>query len=367
MVACALMGGCKKLPRAPRITLCEESDISDGDVFEYSSFDMSGTVRFKVSGEESYGLYVNCKFYIDSEILDEKEYYANDGEVLDYHVEFGDIGDYTIVIRATDFYRQTASAILRFKVSETPTPPEPPTYSEVNIQILNGEGFVSDNDTVNLHQWYKFGFYMSGVDESVSLRNLVVDIDGALWADVDLDGCSYSYIDSVFFEYDGKGIVGQCVITATATDADGCVATAAINLVVKSLGVPLASRPFLWNKHGEQPGTGLAEYGLQWTNNGKEVFAEIRPVPGATLYEFSPEVWNAINTVEAKNSLFITALETGVPINLFNKVSALTSHDDYNFVLGTIMPDGSLHLIHITQGAVENYEEVDITINGEAK
>ena len=145
------------------------------------------------------------------------------------------------------------------------------------------------------------------------------------------------------------------------TDVAGQTASATIKIALNK-ETALVATDFSWNRHGGTAATGLEEFGLQWTSNTKDVFANIRPLDGAVLYEFDPSVWEATTTEAEKAALFS---EQQIGIAVFNKVSCDASHD-YDFVIGTTY-NGVNHLIHITRGEVHVFKGTDVTITGQAK
>ena len=154
-------------------------------------------------------------------------------------------------------------------------------------------------------------------------------------------------------------------VTAGSLDVlkDNVTATATIDLSILYKEQPLVATDFAWNRHGAAAVTGgIEEYGLQWTSNGKEIFAELKPMDGATLYEFDPSVWSATTNEVQKAALF-SELPLSIPV--FKKVSAWASNN-YDFVIGTTY-QGKNYLIHITEGIVSTFKGTDIVIKGQAK
>lgn len=232
--------------------------------------------------------------------------------------------------------------------------------------------FVQDGATVDLlADSIKFGFQMASNADSqkelASLRVVIaVDTIETEWANLPLSGTTFTYTDS--FSFSAKEIIGHAVITATVTDADNNTATASITLNIDYTDPELEVKDFTWNRHGGNAATGLAEYGLEWTSNAKdEIFAQIKPMAGYSLYEFAPATWTEITTENTKALFFHNLVE--IPsIAVFNKVSAFTSHDNLDYVIGTINHETSeAHLMHITKNAVSTFKGTDVTIYGQAK
>ena len=241
------------------------------------------------------------------------------------------------------------------------------TNPEPSIQVLQGEGYIQDNDVVDIDVPYTFGFVVaSNPQTNKDLSKLVVKVGDIEWANVDLTGMKeYTHIDTVEWGFE-KDIVYTDIITAVVTDVDGKTATATINVSVNQPAQPLVARTFTWNRHGGNDGTGLAEFGLKWEKNlAKAIYAIIEPVDGATLYKFDPSVWDATTTDVEKAALFSEA----TPANPqqwkeFNVAGAMTQ--EFDVVLGTAY-NGEYHLMHITKGTYYTFKGTDATIEGEAK
>ena len=256
----------------------------------------------------------------------------------------------------------SASITLNIHVVEDPRP---------SISVIEGDDFVTDGDTVtvNLGQEVKFGFNMSSNNETQSeLKSLTLRINDDPIAEINLSGNSYSYVDVICFEI-GKEIIGEAVIKATVSDANGYRATSSITLYINFDNPQLVETDFIWERRGSAYATGLEEYGLEWTANHKDICAQIKPMDGYSLYEFPPEIWSTITTENEKAYFFLTAVENIPSISVFNKISVMDSHDNLDFVIGTINQEtGETHLLHITSCVVEaaNYGLM-ITITGQAK
>ena len=242
------------------------------------------------------------------------------------------------------------------------------------IQILTEEGYVQNNDVLDMYTDYLFGFDMaSSTTTNKELTNLKVnveafDLEGTStgvteWANKDLTGLtSFHYVDTLFVELERYEILGSAVVTAVVTDAAGQTATASFTV---SVGMENALEPveFTWNRHGGAAATGLDEFGLEWNSNAKEIYAVITPKEGAILYRFDPEVWEATTTTTEKAALFG---ETAISVAQFKEVSCTAVDKDYDIVLGTSY-NGEFHLIHVTHSHVFTFKGTDVTITGEAK
>jgi hypothetical protein len=243
---------------------------------------------------------------------------------------------------------------------ETPNP---------TISVASQEGFIQNNDVVDVPSVKKFGFNVAAELNGKDLTKLYVTVsDGdttITWADLDLTALaatrSYAYVDSLELRRD---IIGHVNINAVVTDAAGKTATASIAIDVNEPAQPLIARTFEWRRDNGADGTGLESFGLEWkTNNSKETYAVIKPLNGAVLYRFeNSEVWTNTTTDVEKAALFS---ELGEGIAQFKEISTTAANKDYDIVIGTIY-NGENHLIHITHSTA--YERGwHFTITGEAK
>ena len=241
---------------------------------------------------------------------------------------------------------------------ETPNP---------TISVATQEGFIQNNDVVDVPSVKKFGFNVAAELNGKDLTKLYVTVsDGdttMTWADLDLTALaatrSYAYVDTLELRRD---IIGHVNINAVVTDAAGKTATASIAFDVNEPAQTLEAKDFTWYRHGANTAEGnLADLGLQWAGNSKESFVILKPLTGATLYGFTSEDWGATTTDVEKAALFSDGMN--VVMDEFRGVSAW-SDKDYDFVIGTVY-NGEYHLIHITHGDVES--KTDITITGQYK
>ena len=249
------------------------------------------------------------------------------------------------------------------------------TDPEPTISVINDEGFVKTGDVVDVKQAFVYGFQMASNSQTkkelkqLSVTTFFVDLEGQEIQQeqeiISLAGkTEYRFVDTVAYEVT-RDVMGTIKTVATVTDVDGKVNTAILAIGLNEPAEPLETKDFTWFRHGGNDATGLAEYGLEWTGNGKEDFAIIKPVEGATLYGFSPDTWNEVTTDVEKVSAFTEGLHT--VMDKFTGVSAWNTKD-YDFVIGTLY-EGEYHLIHITHGQVVNNGSAgtDITITGQSK
>jgi hypothetical protein len=252
------------------------------------------------------------------------------------------------------------------------------TNPEPSIAIMTGENYVYDGQTIDINTEYLIGFRAASNSQtmkelaSFKLVGTIYDIDDSVLSTNDstfaISGSEYVYQKVLNFEV--RELIGKVSLTASVTDVDGKVNSTTITLNINQPAVALEPKDFSWLRKGSEDGTGLAEYGLEWKGNGKEVFAIIKPVEGATMFAILPEDWEAVKTDVDKAAFFSDGVYS--VISDFRGVSAWNSND-YNFVIGTLY-NGQYHMIHITHGEVQSitnaqgqYVRTDITITGQSK
>ena len=251
------------------------------------------------------------------------------------------------------------------------------TNPEPSISLITDDGFVKNGDVIDVEQVFVYGFQMASNSQTkkelkqLSLSTTFIDLEGNESTPeeeiISLAGkTEYRFVDTVAYEVT-RDVMGTIKTVATVTDVDGKVNTATLTLSLNEPAEPLEEADFTWFRHGSNPAEGLEEYGLEWTGNGKEVFAIIKPVEGATLYGFGvgSDVWNEVTTDVEKVAAFTEGLHS--VMDDFRGVSAWNTKD-YDYVIGTLY-EGEYHLIHITHGQVDNNGSAgtDITITGKAK
>ena len=180
------------------------------------------------------------------------------------------------------------------------------------IQVYTEEGCVVDGANVDINTPVLFGFKVaSDAISGKELKSLVISVDGDQRVSVDLTGMtSYTFIDTITYGLDRDGILlGQSTISAILTDGNNRTATANITLNVYNPAQPLVTKDFEWNRHGGAAATGLAEFGLEWTSNAKEIYAGIKPVEGAMLCSFNSDVWETTTNEAEKAALFSEAVK----------------------------------------------------------
>lgn len=236
---------------------------------------------------------------------------------------------------------------------------------EPSIEFVAGEGYISaDTD------WESETPFMLGVTAKSNTQtakkltsfNLTMTSDSEVIYDTTYaiaNQDSYSY--DVQWELSGEGVV---TIQATVVDEAGKQNSVVLNINLVKTEQPLEAAAFEWKRVGGTPGTGLEEFGLQWTGNVKLVNAVIKPLEGVEMFILNGFDFSADLTATAKTE----AINAGEKINDFRGVSADASKD-YDFVIATRKASGEEYIIHITRGDVSTITGVgtQIIITGEYK
>ncbi|MBR4391799.1 MAG: lipocalin family protein [Bacteroidales bacterium] len=236
--------------------------------------------------------------------------------------------------------------------------------STPSISVYQADGCINDGDVINLYESYQFGFVVSL--QYAWLSSLEIRIDDVEYDYVELDDWvnwagTYTYRGNV--EYNTIEGLFEHEITAVVTDEEGRTNSASIHFYLNQES-PLHVTGFMWYRTQTGHGVGLEKYGLDWpeNHNGK---AKIKPLDGVTLYRFNSSAWDATNTYNGKLVLFAN---DGQIIDEYNNVSTW-DNATYDDVIGTKMPDGTLHLIHVTAFTIEtiSYGSRIYYIDGESK
>ena len=242
-----------------------------------------------------------------------------------------------------------------------------------SIQVLQEEGYIVDDQVVDLDTEVNFGFVMaSNIVSNKELFSLRVTIDDFEYANIDLTGkTEYTYTDIVIYSLQAKEIIGRSVITATVTDVDGQAATATIALNINQPAQPLESKQITWIRRGMNllgnTEEEMAEYGLQWSGNYKDVFATIKPLDGSILYVCNGDDYWDITTDIEKVAYFFSLIETTSPVESYRNITIFNSAN-YNDLLAVRKDDGEIYLILISRAEIENGSYgTQISIIGEAK
>ena len=235
------------------------------------------------------------------------------------------------------------------------------TNPEPTIAILSDEGCLVGGEVIDMNVVYSYGFIATSNTQTLKeLSKFVVVCGSTTLCDTAISGTVFNYKGEIYFTNEDSRDITPAEIVATVTDVAGNTATATIKFDINE-EIALVATPFEWRRDGGAAGTGLAEFGLQWTSNTSNN-AIIKPLDDATLYRFESSVWDNTNTEVEKAALFGEQL---IGIAQFNDVSVTAQSQEYDIVLGTTY-NGVNHLIHVT-GSTANERSWHFTITGEAK
>lgn len=252
------------------------------------------------------------------------------------------------------------------------------TNPEPTIAVITGENYVYDGQTIDVNTDYLFGVRAASNSQtgkelaSFKLNLKIMNMDDQVEYTQDttyaISGTEYVYQDTLGFTYN-RELVGKVEITATAIDADGKSCHVTINLTINQPAQPLIARTFTWYRLGNTI-TGLDEYGLNWRGNyPRDTYAKLEPKDGVKLYIFNSEDWTNTTTDLEKAALFNNALETMTPAENYFNVNVTQANMTYDDVIGTVLADGTCHLIHVTSSKATylGTQGTEITITGESK
>ena len=238
-----------------------------------------------------------------------------------------------------------------------------------SIKFVQGEGYVSSNDTVIAGEQFLFGIQAKSNEttkeplndcrilitcgEETVYDTLVQNINQNQYnfdGQIALPEGVYTFVATV---YNDKDMTNECRMTITSVSID----------------IPLITTPVKWVRKGANVIEGAEQIealGLKWSGSHKEIFATLEPFAGYLLYKVNAN-WDDIKTIKDEAELFQTVAETSLPISEFREITTAHS-DDYDVILGTVT-DGEMHLIHITRCEVEDLGNIgtQLTITGEAK
>ena len=242
-------------------------------------------------------------------------------------------------------------------------------HPEPSIMVYaGGDNYLYDGMQVDVNVEYPFCFKVaSNTETAKDLANFKVYIDDEIQVDSTISGKEFEF--SGIFSYELREVIDETVIKAVVTDVDGKVNTATINLTVNQPALPLIGTTFTWYRLGNTI-TGLDEFGLSWKGNyPKDTYAKLVPQDGVKLFIFEAEDWDRVTTDLEKAAFFNNAVETLHTADEYFEVNVTQMNMTYDDVIGTIMPDGTCHLIHVTQSHTEYVAPTGTatTITGEAK
>ena len=236
---------------------------------------------------------------------------------------------------------------------------------EPSIAVFVGsEGYLYDGAIVDVNVDYPFAFRAaSNAQTQKDLATFKIYIDDELQLDSIISGKEFEFTGTFAYEF-RDNIIDETSIKAVVTDVAGKMNTATINLKINQPEEPLVVGDFDWFRQGNNQ-TGLEEYGLYWERNVKSPYAQIKPMDGVVLYKFEPAVWEEVTYETQKAAKFA---DGAVTISVYGNVD-VNQNGTYNDVIGTRMPDGTLHLMLVEMCRIGSYEPAGtpIHIYGKAK
>lgn len=351
--------GCDKTPEIP-VSTTEEDQLlpvlSMVEVADITSISASGKAILNDEGGSAITEKGFCWSEKTSPTINDSKYVS-----MDQQSQFGGIlselqpnTTYYVRAYAINSYGVGYSSALSFTTRVATAPPV--------ISVIAEEGYLCDDMVIEVGVTYYLGFH---VESALGLSSLTITANEDPFDAVNLSGMhTFEYRNTVVVNV-GREIIGEYTFTAVVTDVNGQSSSTSLRIQVNYEAV-LEVTPFEWHKEGVANGEGLEQFGLCWIMNSKEVFARIKPLDGVLMYAFDSQVWDAVNTPEEKANAFLEVMENGYPLSEYHHVS-VTHSSDYDDVIGTIIPDGTIHLIHITHCEIIVDSMTHITISGEAK
>lgn len=244
-----------------------------------------------------------------------------------------------------------------------------PTPGTPTITVFNAQGYLQDGMVIELNQDYPISFICNSVNGK-ELASFAIKVGDEVYFDTLISGTSYTYDGLIGFTPDTRDTVGV-VITATVTDAAGESASATLNIgvVTDTEEEELESKPFEWYRLGNNV-TGLDQFGLVWSGNyQRDYYAKITPMDDVTLFIFDAKDWNETMTASQKETLFHNAIDGQHAAEYYWNINVTQANMQYNDVIGTIMPDGTLNLLRINTSTSVNQgsQGTAVTVNGDVK
>lgn len=236
------------------------------------------------------------------------------------------------------------------------------------INFVQDEGYISSGDTIEALTPYMFGIQAKSNETTKEL--LTKCFIQVLRGEERVYDTLVDNINQNQYNFDGQIALPEGDYTIIATVHNDKDMTAECRMTITSVvtDTPLEVKDFTWNRHGGDDATGLAEYGLEWKSNLKDVFAQIKPMDGYTLYELNSEDWTNTQTINEKTLLLTNVATEGQSIPVFNKISAFTPASNLDYVLATInFTTYDAHILHITSSEVTTFKGTDVKIFGQAK
>lgn len=234
---------------------------------------------------------------------------------------------------------------------------------EPSIAVMTGEGFLTNGQLIEYGMDYHFGFVAASNPETgKELSKLVITINDQPFADTTISGTEFKYDEWINFT--AKDDVSKVDIKAVVTDVAGEKATATLTVNIQE---KLEVSKFEWKRTGGAAGVGLADFGLQWTTNEREIYAVITALSNAKLLLLQPEDWTKVNT-ESEKAAFFSDHSIADANAQFKAVSCTAGNKDYDLVIGTVY-NNEYRLIHVTHSTAQKINNVgtEVTITGEWK
>ena len=253
------------------------------------------------------------------------------------------------------------------------------TNPEPSISLITDDGFVKNGDVIDVEQVFVYGFQMASNSQTkkelkqLSIATSFIDIEGNESTPeeeiISLAGkTEYRFVDTVYYEIT-RELVGTIKTVATVTDVDGKINTTTLTLSLNQPALPLITRTFEWSRWGNDI-QGLDEFGLSWKGNyPKDTYAKLVPQDGVKLFIFETNDWDEVTTDVEKTAFFNKAIETQQTADEYFEINVTQMEMTYNHVIGTVMPDGTCHLIKVIKSHSEYVAPTGTktTITGEAK
>ena len=244
-----------------------------------------------------------------------------------------------------------------------------------SIAVMTGDNYIYDGQTIDLNQEYTLGFRAASNSQTMKelatfrLETRAYD-EGDNSPDVisdttiHINGYVYTYNEIVKFALAKDQIIGRVEFVATIYDVNGKMNTKTVTVNINMAEAPLEVLDFEWFHQGNVQ-SGLEAYGLCWGRNAKAPFAEIKPLDGVILYKFYSSVWDEVILPSQKVAVFS---DNAITTSVYNNVD-VNQNGTYDDVIGTRMPDGTLHLIHVVMCRIGTLtsQGYPITIYGQAK
>jgi len=154
-------------------------------------------------------------------------------------------------------------------------------------------------------------------------------------------------------------------IEITAVVIDGETTTGTINFTVNAWEDLSAASAFEWKRIGGANGTGLAQFGLLWTDNTSSI-AIIKSNAATKLYVLDIEDWNSIQTV----GQLVAAIAATEEVIDYRDISVSSPSKTYDNAVLAVNKDGlgEYHIIKINSSTVATGGVgTTVTVIGESK